>query len=397
MEAKIEKLDNLGRGITYINNKICFVNNALPNEIVEIKIEQEHKKYIEATLIEIKEASPFRIVEECPYSNICGGCQLNHLCYNEENRYKKNKIKSLLHKYANIEEDKVDHIIYEDRNYYRNKITLHGKDGKLGLYEKKSKDIIPIQECILVNSKINETIKWLSMNNINITEAIIKTSNDESELMVSIKGEVSRVAELKSKCNVLIINEEYLSKDKRIETTISNNKYEESINSFFQVNKTLTESLYDAVRDAIKANQINTALDLYCGTGTITIYISDYCNKIIGIDNNPSNIKDANINKQLNNKENIEFICDNVENSIDKFKEIDLIVIDPPRSGLDKKTREYLRKIKPKNIIYVSCDPLTLSRDLNELKTDYNIIKVKPFNMFPRTYHCESITVLERR
>ena len=88
MEAKIEKLDNLGRGITYINNKICFVNNALPNEIVEIKIEQEHKKYIEATLIEIKEASPFRIVEECPYSNICGGCQLNHLCYNEENRYK---------------------------------------------------------------------------------------------------------------------------------------------------------------------------------------------------------------------------------------------------------------------------------------------------------------------
>ncbi len=239
MEAKIEKLDNLGRGITYINNKICLVNNALPNEIVEIKIEQEHKKYIEATLIEIKEASPFRIVEECPYSNICGGCQLNHLCYNEENRYKRNKIKDLLHKYANIEEGKVDHIKYKDRNYYRNKITLHGKDGKLGLYEKKSKDIIPIQECILVNSRINETIKWLSMNNINITEAIIKTSNDESELMVSIKGEVSRVTELKSKCNVLIINGEYLSKDKRIETTISNNKYKESINSFFQVNKTL--------------------------------------------------------------------------------------------------------------------------------------------------------------
>ena len=397
MEVKIEKLDNYGRGITYINNKICFIENTLPNEIVDISITEEHKKYNIGNLDSIIESSPIRIQEECPYSNICGGCSLNHICYNEENNFKKDKVKTLLKIYSNIEEDKIDKIIYHDRNYYRNKITLHGKEGTIGLYKKNTNDIIPIQECLLVNQKINELIRFLSHQENKIEEVIIKTSNDNSEIMVSIKGSISNIDELKKICDVLIINNKYLTTKKSIITTIGNKKYYESIDSFFQVNNTLTKELYDEVLNNIKDKKYNKVLDLYCGTGTIGIYISEYVKEVIGIDYNKSNIEDANNNKRLNNIENISFICDKVENQIDKFKNIDCIIIDPQRAGLDEKTREYIEKINPIEIIYVSCDPVTLARDLKELQAKYTVKKVVPYNMFPRTYHCESITVLERR
>ena len=397
MEVKIEKLDNYGRGITYINNKICFIENTLPNEIVDISITEEHKKYNIGNLDSIIESSPIRIQEECPYSNICGGCSLNHICYNEENNFKKDKVKTLLKIYSNIEEDKIDKIIYHDRNYYRNKITLHGKEGTIGLYKKNTNDIIPIQECLLVNQKINELIRFLSHQENKIEEVIIKTSNDNSEIMVSIKGSISNIDELKKICDVLIINNKYLTTKKSIITTIGNKKYYESIDSFFQVNNTLTKELYDEVLNNIKDKKYNKVLDLYCGTGTIGIYISEYVKEVIGIDYNKSNIEDANNNKRLNNIENISFICDKVENQIDKFKNIDCIIVDPPRAGLDEKTREYIEKINPIEIIYVSCDPVTLARDLKELQAKYTVKKVVPYNMFPRTYHCESITVLERR
>jgi len=397
MEVKIEKLDNYGRGIAYINNKICFIENTLPNEIVNIDIKEEHSKYNIGNLISIKESSPIRIEEECSYSNLCGGCNLNHICYNEENKFKKDKIKNLLKIYSRIEDEKINNIIYHDRNYYRNKITLHGNEGTIGLYKKNTNDIIPIQECLLVNQKINEMIRSLSHQENEIEEVIIKTSNDNKEIMISIKGKISNIEELKKQCNVLIINDKYLTDQQQIITSIGNKKYYESINSFFQVNNSLTKELYDEVLNEIKEKNYNKVLDLYCGTGTIGIYISEYIKEIIGIDYNKSNIKDANKNKDLNHIGNISFICDKVENQIDKFKNIDCIIVDPPRAGLDSKTREYIKKINPKEIIYVSCDPITLARDLKELQTNYQVKKVTPFNMFPRTYHVECVCLLMKK
>ncbi len=135
-------------------------------------------------------------------------------------------------------------------------------------------------------------------------------------------------------------------------------------------------------------------LDLYCGTGTIGIYVSDNAKKVVGVDCLKSNILDANKNKELNRTSNITFIHDKVENVISSFSGIDLIIVDPPRAGLDNKTKEHLKRILPKTIIYVSCDPSTLARDLYELKEDYEISYVKPFNMFPRTYHVECCSLL---
>lgn len=397
MRVEVIKLDNFGRGIAYVNDKICFIENALPNEVVEIEIINETKKYLEAKVTNIIEKSPFRIEVECPYSDICGGCNLNHICYNEENKFKTSKVKSIVSKFGEIDSNLVDTITYGDRDNYRNKIVLHGKDNELGLYKKDTHDIIPISSCLISNPKINEIIKLLNRFNKNIKEVTIKTSNDNSKVMLKITGEVDNINELKNYVDVLIINNEYLTENKKILTNIGSKKFLEGVDSFFQVNNTLTTKLYDEVLNNVKNVEFNKVLDLYCGTGTIGIYISDYVGKVIGIDYNKSNIDDARENKKLNGVDNIDFICDKVENKIDEFSDIDLIIVDPPRAGLDKKTRKYLKKINPKKIIYVSCDVVTLSRDLKELKENYEIRSIKPFNMFPRTYHCESITVLERR
>ena len=214
--------------------------------------------------------------------------------------------------------------------------------------------------------------------------------------MVSIIGEITSIDELLNICNVLIINDKYYTNDKVILTSIGNKKYLESINSFFQVNNTLTKDLYNEVLINVKDKNYKKVLDLYCGTGTIGIYIKDYVDSVIGIDYNKSNVEDAIKNVELNSLDNIEFICDKVENRINEFKDIDLVIVDPPRAGLDNKTKEYLKKINSKEIIYVSCDPMTLARDIKDLSDTYKIKYIKPFNMFPRTYHCESVTVLER-
>ena len=394
MEVKIEKLDNFGRGITYLNNKICFVENAYPEEIVEIEIVKENKKIIEAKTIKVITKSNNRVESKCPYSNICGGCNFSNLKYEEELIYKTEKVKDLISKYTGLTN------IVEDTNYineynYRNKIILHGKNNKLGLYEENTNNIVEINECLLVNNKINEIIKILKEENISIEEALIKTSNDEKEVLVSIKGKINNIDKLKDKCTVLIINDELKTTNSSIITNIGKYKFYESEKSFFQINKDLTEKLYDEALKIVEKVKPNKLLDLYCGTGTIGIYVSEFSNEIIGIDYNKSNIEDANKNKELNNLNNISFICDKVENQIDNFKDIDMIIVDPPRKGLDQKTKEYLNTIKAKHLVYISCDLITFSRDINDLLKNYEVEYIKPFNMFPKTYHVENVAYLK--
>ena len=397
MEVEIEKLDNFGCGITYLNDKICFVENALPGEIVRISITKETKKYYEGIVVEYIKKSLKRIKEECPYSSICGGCQLNHLSFNDENLFKEEKIKDVLRKYGNVSLDKISDIVYHERDNYRNKVVLHGKNQKLGFYHKRSHEVIPINECLLVNSKINKMISIINKYNRDIREVLIKVSNDSSRILVSIEGEVTSIDELKHNCDVLFVNGVCYSDMNRLLTSIDNKDYYQSSDSFFQINSTLTKNLYDEILANIKNYNYKNVLDLYCGTGTIGIYISEYVDKVIGIDYNSSNIEDANNNKMLNGIDNVEFICDKVENRIDSFNDIDCIIVDPPRAGLDQKTREYLKKISSKKIIYASCDSVTLARDIKDLTDIYDIKYIKPFNMFPRTYHCEALAILERK
>ena len=396
MNVKIEKLDHFGRGITNINNKICFVENALPNEIVNIEIIKETKKYFLAKTIDFIEKSPSRIIEPCSFYNECGGCNLEHLSFSKENEFKRRKVQELLVKFAKINPTLVKETIFSDEYNYRNKVTLHGKNNIFGYYKENSNDLLKIDKCLLLDKKINELIKFLQKEENEIAELLIRTNNDSSKIMLKITGQVNNLETLKSKVDVLFINDKCLTSSEKIITTIGSKKYYLSIDSFFQVNKTLTEKLYDKVKEQVEKVRPNKLLDLYCGTGSIGIYVGEFAKEVIGVDYSKSNIEDANENKKLNNLNNITFINAKVENVIDTFKDIDMIIVDPPRAGLDQKTINNIERISPRHLIYVSCDPATLARDLN-LLTNYEIEEVTPFNMFPRTYHVECVCVLKSK
>lgn len=373
MIVDILKLDNFGRGITYINNKICFVENAFEKEQVKIEIIKETSKYIEAKQVEVIKPSPYRIKSKCKYSSICGGCTFQELDYKKENEYKENKVKDLVTKVLKKNENVVKDIVFENESNYRNKVILHNSNNKVGLYKKNTHDIVEIDNCLLLANRINKELKEINKYK-NSDEILIRCSNNEENVLVSTNN-----------------NEE------QIITNIADKKYYVSVSSFFQVNRTLTEKLYNEVKNIIEEESPENVLDLYCGTGSIGIYVSDSCKKIIGIDYNKSNINDAIKNKELNNINNIDFICDKVENKIDDFNNIDLIIVDPPRAGLDNKTKDNLIRISPKKIVYVSCDLNTLIRDLKDLSENFEIEYIKPFNLFPRTYHVECVCLLNKK
>jgi len=212
--------------------------------------------------------------------------------------------------------------------------------------------------------------------------------------MVSIKGKVDNNIINYIICDVLIINGKSLKDKDYIIEELDELKFKVSDDSFYQVNKYVVSKLYNEVINNIKDYNYNNVLDLYCGTGTITLELSKYVRDVTGIEVVKSAIDDALYNKVINGIDNVNFICGKVEDYIDKFKDIDLVVVDPPRSGLDNKTKKCLLEMKAKSICYVSCGLDTLVRDLKELNECYDILNITPVDMFPNTYHVECVVLL---
>lgn len=399
MNLKIERLDHYGRGIGYINNKITFINNALINEIVTIKEIKEYKKYNIANVAEIISKSNNRINPICPYYHDCGGCDIMHMDYDTQLKFKEEKVKNILKKYANIEENKINRIIPSKKLNYRNKITLHVKNKKIGLYKNNSNDIVEIDKCFITDEDINKVIKSLEKfildTENSIDKIIIKKANN---ILLYIKGkiETNKLVNYFDDINIVVNDKCVLNNDYIIDK-IFNKKFKVSSESFYQVNSKQIENLYSLVIKNIKNMNYNKVLDLYCGTGTIGIIISDYVKEVIGIEVSKSSYRDALENKEINNVNNIKFINGKVEDYIDDFKNVDVVIVDPPRSGLDKHTIKVLESINSQKIIYVSCDPITLARDIKLLSSNYETIEVTPVDMFPNTHHCESVVILERR
>ena len=396
---KIEKLDYYGRGISRSSGKVYFIENALKDEDVSITLLKEKKKYCEAKLKEISNISKDRIEAKCKYYNVCGGCQIMHIKEEKQENFKKEKVEEILNKFLKYNKD-VNDIVFSKNFNYRNKVVLHVKDNKLGFYKNKTNELIEIDKCLLLNPVINNLISYLK-NYIelkDIEKITIKVGNKTNEVMLIIDGSIAYYQNLLEIVDVLIINEKVMTTKDYITSYIGNKKYIIKRNSFFQVNYDISTRMYNKVKDVIVKEKSKNVLDLYCGTGTIGIYISDVVSKITGIEVVSDAIEAANINKKINNVGNIEFILGKVEDKLDLISNnIDTVIVDPPRSGLHKKVLPILEKISPKTIIYVSCDPITMARDINLLSNNYELVEVTPYDMFPNTYHVETVCVLKRR
>ena len=395
---KIEKLDHLGRGIIR-DNGIIFVEDALPGDIVDIEIKKDKKGIKEAEVLNYKKRSEYFQKASCPYSKECGGCNIINLIYEQQLKYKREKVQELVNKMLKENIIVKQLITSNQEKHYRNKIKMHSGDNKIGLYKKKSNELIEIDECQLVDDRINQIIrrikKYIDDKKVNICDLTIKTTT-LNEDMIIIHGHLDYEDFRKEflDIKVIIINDQVVTKDKYIKERILDKEFYISNHSFFQVNEYTTELLYKKVIDLLQDKKYDKCLDLYCGTGTISILVSDYVNEVYGIEVEKDAIDDANRNKELNGKENIQFILGKTEDCIDRFNCVDLVIVDPPRAGLDRKTRETLKKIKAAKMIYISCDPVTLMRDLQDLKNIYDIDEITPVDMFPNTYHVECVCML---
>ena len=394
MDIEIVGMNHNGDGIGKIDGKVIFVPKSIIGDIVRVKNIVSYKNYSVGEIDSFVRYSDKRVDTKCPYYDRCGGCQIMELGYDEQLKYKKNMVIDIFKKYGNRD---INPLIEGSNNYsYRNKVIFQVKGGKIGFFELDSNNFIEVDKCLLINDKMNRVISIIRDNTCldNISKIMIRDSLDG--VMIVFFGKVNDidVDVFGDMVNSIYVNDKKIYGDEFI---ISLDKYRfvVSPDSFFQVNLDGMLKLYSYVRDSINMNNVRL-LDLYCGVGSIGIFCADRCKEVVGVEINNSAIENANKNKIINGIGNISFKCVNANKINYNEGEFDVVIVDPPRGGLDKKTIDIIMNIKSKEVIYVSCNPITLVRDINRLSLEYDICNIKLFDMFPNTYHVESIAVLRR-
>lgn len=442
-EYIVEIIDNgyQGEGIAKIDGMTVFIDNVLKGEKVKIKILKVLKTQCYAKVIEIIEESENRSKSDCEPYGKCGGCNLRHMNYQETLNLKKSIVETDLKK-AGIDNVEVKNCMGMENPYnYRNKLQYPvgmSKEGPvMGVFAKRSHRIIPNENCHIQN-KLTQTIakdvfKFIVENNIPVYDEEKGTgeirhiylrigvkTNEVMLVLVTNKKKITKKKELvqfitkkypeiktvvkninTKSTNVILGQEnEVLFGDGYITDNLLGVTFKISPMSFYQVNPIQTEKLYTAAIEGAKLTGIETIFDLYCGIGTIGICALNKAKYLYGIETVPQAIEDAKENAKINNIQNAEFIVGNVEDELPKLIEEknvkpDVVFIDPPRKGCENVAIETLLKIKAKKIIYISCNPATLARDLAKLKEIYEVKEVQPVDMFPFSNHCEVISVLK--
>ena len=449
-EYIVDIIDNgfQGEGIAKIDGITVFIDQAIKGEKIKIKILKVQTNFAYGKIIEILEKSNNRIDEDCSTYKRCGGCNLRHIKYQETLNIKKAVVENCMYKALKREVKVNDVIGMENSLYYRNKLQYPvgvNKEQKqiMGVYSSRTHNIIPTEECFIQNKECqiiaNDIFKFVQENNISayneetlkgtLRHIIIRIGVKTNEILVTLvlndnnlKKEKELVEFLSKKyenirsivknfntknTNVILGHKtEVIYGDGYIYDILGDYKFKISPLSFYQVNPIQTEILYNTAIKSVGVGVLddpnnNIALDLYCGIGTIGIFASKYFKKVYGIEIVKQAIEDAKYNAQINNINNIEFFAGDVEKILPKIIKMDnlkpnVVFVDPPRKGLDKKTVEVLKELQPSKIIYISCNPATLARDIALLEEKYELKNVQPVDMFPftRTYRmCNSTKV----
>ena len=392
MKVEIVKLDDFGRGICFVNNKVTFVPNTIPGDTVNIKIVKENKKYNEAILIDLVKSSSKRIDAPCPYFGICGGCSLQTLPYDLGISYKKDKVINYFKKMGLII---VPNVIPNDIPYnYRNKITLKVVNGVVGYYKLNSHRVVEVNNCILAEECINDVISIVCGMGIINGEVIIRC-NYKSEILIIINSKDKiNIPNINENIKGIIINDKVIYGDNYFCEELNDIKYKVSYKAFFQVNRNVASKMFKLVEDFV--NYKDCVLDLYSGVGTLGLSASKNAKSVVGVEINKDAVDNANQNALINNLNNVKFIYSDASN----IKNIDVsfnkLIVDPPRAGLSTEVIEFINKELPDEIIYISCDYHTQARDLR-LLNNYEIVDSYVCDLFSYTYHVECICFLKKK
>lgn len=441
----IKRIGINGEGIGYYKRQVVFVPNTLPDEEVIVRATKVERGYAEAELVRIRKKSPHRVEPPCPIYKECGGCTLQHVDYEEQLKYKRDLVLGALDKYCRLPVEKFTvrkTIGMKNPWSYRNKSQLQvsNRDNILsvGLYKENTHDVVDLSRCLVQRKELNEVVqvmkKLIKKYDISIynekkhkgwlktivTRVAIKTGeiqlvfvtlNDEfphrDELVADIRKRLPNVESIMQNVNdkktSLIFGEDTkcISGSSVIEERLGDLTFELSPRAFFQLNPEQTVTLYNEVKKAARLTGEEYVVDAYCGVGTIGMWLANDAAEVRGMDMIPEAIEDARENAEINGFNNLRYITGKAEVILPRWKKEDfvpdVVVVDPPRIGLDDELMRTLLQLRPHKIVYVSCNPSTLAKDLEVLGKLYHASYIQPVDMFPQTSQVETVTLLQLR
>ncbi len=453
LELTISDIAFGGKGLAKVDNFAIFVDKAVTNDRLVARITKKKKNYAEARIVEMLEPSSFRIEAPCKYSGYCGGCKWQFLEYEKQLKYKTKQVRdSLEHigliKDVKVLETKPSELVFN----YRNKMEFscsdkrwlmpdelndknQKKDFGIGLHVPGTfHKVIDIKRCLIQPETGNDILEdvrqfiidseipayglkshegfWrflMLRHSVYYDEWMVNiiTSTNKPEIIKSLSDQLTKKYKnivsvvnniTASRSGISVGESEYvISGSSTIKDRLGEYEFEISPNSFFQTNTRGAVNLYETVKEYAELTGEEVVLDLYSGTGTIPIFVSDMAKKVIGIEIVESAVEDANLNCKRNSVDNCSFILGDIKNILPDLEEKpDVMIIDPPRVGMHKDVVKQVLAVAPEKIVYVSCNPSTLARDLLMMKDFYRVVEVQPVDMFPHTYHIEAVAKLEK-
>ncbi|HMQ67946.1 MAG TPA: 23S rRNA (uracil(1939)-C(5))-methyltransferase RlmD [Ignavibacteria bacterium] len=462
LSINVIELNSEGRGVSKLEDGfVIFSTGTLPGDEALVKISKKKSSYAEAKLKDIIKPSEFRLDPVCGHFGVCGGCKIQNYDYDKQLEYKVNVVKNAIARIGGFKDLVISEAVKaEDIFFYRNKMEfsfsddewltdLNSEDVKqkfaLGLHVPKfHSKIVNIEKCFLQsnlsNDVLNFTREFFKSRDISVYSTkthtgylrflIIRQSSNTKDFMVNLITYDHDEMLMKEYCELLRNNFPGITtiinsiSDKKAQVATGESEfvlhgsghifeklrssedraYEFKISpqSFFQTNTLQAEKLFKVIKEFGDFNKEDNVLDLYCGAGSISIFISDLVAKVLGAELVEDAVKDANVNKEINKTENIEFVCTDIKDFLtgnEKVKDYNKLILDPPRSGLHPKICEILSETDFEKIIYVSCNPHTQARDLQIIcgAGKYEIDKIRPVDMFPHTYHVENVISLNKK
>lgn len=438
IRVKCTGMDEEGKGIVKVKGKEIHVSYLIEGETAVIEVSY-NRNFTSAKVIKLEEKSKHRIAPKCPHFYKCGGCQLQHLSHEGQTEFKQKTIEKLMKSYHKVN----DILTMDEPYYYRNKIhsTLaHGPKGSIisGIYEENTHRVIPIEECAIqdrradeIIASVRELMKDFKLKPYNedtkqgfLRHILVKTGFKSNQIMVVLvvssqvfpgkNNFVNALLKKHPEITTIVMNinnrktsvvlgdvEKVLFGKGYIEDTLCGCIFQISPKSFYQINPIQTEVLYSKAIDMAKLSGYEVVLDAYSGIGTISLIVSSKVKSVIGVELNKDAVRDAVKNAKRNKITNAVFYNDDAGNfMVNLAKEsqsIDTVFMDPPRSGSDEKFLSSLIKLKPKKIVYISCNPFTQERDMKLLtKHGYTVEEIQPVDMFPQTYHVETVALITR-
>lgn len=443
IDARFEDVTHDGAGVAKVNGYPIFVPHGLPGEEAKIKVIKVKKNYAFGRLVELYKESPYRQEAPCSVYKQCGGCQMQHVSYEGQLKIKEKQVRDVMARIGGLKDVTIHPVLgMENPWLYRNKaqVPIGEREGGLvaGFYRQGTHDIIDIGECLIQveeNDALIQKIKQIcskhgvrayneKLHTGTLRHVMVRYGQITGEIMLvfitrseelpnkqamiqeitaafpSIKSIVQNVNEKRT--NVIFGEKtKLLWGSEYIYDYIGNIKFAISARSFYQVNPVQTKVLYEKALEYAGLTGEETVIDAYCGIGTISLFLAQKAKRVYGVEIVPEAIEDANRNAELNTIRNVEFAVGEAEKVIPNWYEqgiqADVIVVDPPRKGCDEALLTTIIAMKPKRVVYVSCDPATLARDLRVLEEGgFQTVEIQPVDMFPQTMHVENVALLER-